>query len=563
MKKMKKLLAMLLALIMLVSVMAGCAGNEEDPPVNEGTQGLAEETQASTEETTEPVEEDGPQFGGHADLLHRGGGTFFDTLKITSGWGMHMTTLVYDTAITKDDQGNLCPGVCNFEVSEDMLTVKMWVRDGVTFSNGDTVDIYDVEASFARPIAIYAKFINEVNPYIESIGVEEDGKTLTIKFTEYREIVYDYLFGINPRAAVMPKEICEKFNTTEAYIQSPEDVIGTGPYKLVDFEQGVSYTFEKREDYVPLDNGDATGFAATKVGYLDSITFWKNGDDSSICMALLAGDYDASEVMVSDYADLWQQQGIKEVKLYSGTGCQMYFNTYGTSNICAKYPSLRKAIMAAIDYEEFLSVVTDNQAYMNGQPVLNEKYALDVFAEADYYGPANLEVAAKYIEAAKAEGWNGTDAVQGVCAREDVATLLKDYLAAAGIPFEYVNMESTAASDFRGNAENNWDLDFMWTTFAETPTMLGTDVLSTYWNNEEKDTLIDQMRGQMIVDSDEYMAAWEQLVDMWVEDCATAYMGKIDWYWYIDEDLEPNEIGNPAIRNWFNAYWKNPEEHQD
>lgn len=558
---MKKLLALLLALVMLVGLVA--CGETTPDPTDPPAQGSNDQpSQEQTDAPTDPVDPDADKYGGHADLLHRGTAIYFDTLKITSAWGVQMTSLVYNTAITKDAEGNLCPSVCDFEVSEDYLTVKMWVRDGITFSNGDTVDIYDVEAAFARPMAIYAKYIDEVNPYIESIGVEADGKTLTIKFTEYREIVYDYLFGTNPRAAVMPKEISERFMTTDEYIVYPEDVVGTGPYKLVDREEGVYYTLEKREDYVPLDNGDATGFAATKYGYFDSITFWKNGDDSSISMAVLSGDYDCAEVMIEEYVDLAAQNGVKKVVLPSNTGCQIYFNTYGTNNICAKYPSLRKAIMAAIDYQEFLDVVTDKAGYMDGQPITNSQYYSDDFAAADYYGPTNLEVAAKYIEAAKAEGWNGTDAVQGVCKREDVATLLKGYLTAAGIPFEYVNMEGTAGDEFRSKPENNWDVDFLWPVYTDTPTMLPTTVLTQYWNNPEKDALLDQMKGSMILGSDEYMEAWEKLVDMWVEDCAVPYMGRIDGVWYMDEDLECNEAGGTA-RHWFNAYWKNPEEHQD
>ena len=64
-----------------------------------------------------------------------------DPLKQTGIWKYPFTTCVYENALTRDTDNNICPGVCDFELSDDMLTLKLWVRENMVFHNGDPVEI--------------------------------------------------------------------------------------------------------------------------------------------------------------------------------------------------------------------------------------------------------------------------------------------------------------------------------------------------------------------------------------------------------------------------------------
>lgn len=349
MKKLKKLFALLLAVSMIVGIMGGCGNKSKE---NEKSPGNAGEDS---------------RYGGHLNVRIAVQPTGLDPSNQTGVWKYLFTTCVYDPILTRDADNNIKPSVCDFELSEDQLDLKLWVRDGYVFSNGDPVDIYDIEASFNRGLNMYASITNYVKPYVKSAQVEEeDGKQIFhVVFSEYREKCLYYLAAYRTWWAVMPKEICEKY-ATSYNIDNKEDAIGTGPYVFSDFQASVQVTLTKRADYVPVEN-DGTGFAATKYGYMDSITFWYNGTDASTGLALLSGEYDMVEVMPAEYKDMAEQQGITRTVLPSDQRVVIFFNTSGTDNLCAKYPSLRKAIMAAIDYEEFLKVVTDDAMTFEGE----------------------------------------------------------------------------------------------------------------------------------------------------------------------------------------------------
>jgi hypothetical protein len=56
------------------------------------------------------------------------------------------------------------------------------------------------------------------------------------------------------------------------------------------------------------------------------------------------------------------------------------------------------------------------------------------------------------------------------------------------------------------------------------------------------------------------MQLWDQLTTITAEGCYLVYMGAIDWWWWHPETLVINE-NNSIERNWFNAYWTDPENH--
>ena len=548
---MKRLIAFLLAAVMLLSL-AACSGSAEPDTSSEPSQ------QPSQQDSQQPGgETDGPQYGGHLDVRVASTLVSLDPHKAVGTWRNIWTNMVFESFITRDADNNIVPGLCNFDLSEDYLTLKFWVRDNATFSDGSAVEIEDVVASLQRAFKLYGSLKKYVAPYVESLTV--DGKEATLKLTEYHEKSWFYLASWQTWCAVLPQEICEKY--PDDYITDQiEDAIGTGPYIVADFENNVSVTLKRRDGYTPSTENN-TGMATPKMAYLDSITYWYNGDDSSAGLAALSGDHDLVEVIPADYMAMAEQQGLVKEVLPSNVGVAIYFNTVGTNNICAKYPALRKAIMAAIDYEEFAGVITDGASKLSGFPLLDERYKTDVFEQADYFGATNAEAAQKYLAEAKAQGYQG-EPVQITYnnTRNDVPSLLAGYLSDAGIEYEVNLMEANAYAEFVGDANNNWDFQFMWPTLSYTPTQMPVGMIETYYKNPAKDALLSEME-KLPQDSAEYLEKWNQLAEMMVEDCASVMLGTIDWFWYHPDTFVSNDNG--LNRFLFNSYWKDPENHQN
>lgn len=538
MKIVKKILTAVLAMLMLVSVLVGC-----NAPANQGG---------------EVITATGPKYGGHINVRITAQPTGVDPLKQTGAFKYLYMTAVYEPVLTRDADDQIAPSVCDFTLSEDMLDLKLWVRDGFIFSNGDPVDIYDVEASINRFLNLYANGKKYVKPYVQSMTVENDGEKdiLHIVFSSYHEKCLYYLAAYQTWCSVMPKEICEKYATT--YIVSKlEDAIGTGPYYFSHLDDSVSVTISKRDDYVPVES-DRSGPAATKYGYLDSMTFWYNATDPSTAMALLAGDYDLAEVMPEDYEAQAREVGLTLEVLPSNQYTFIIFNTRGTG-VCSQYPDLRKAILAAIDYEEFLNVVCDGSQVMDGQFILDDLYDTEAFVSADYYGEANPELAQQYLEKAKAAGYNGAPVqIAYNSARTDVPTLLRSYMDKAGINCQVNTMEQNVASSFVADPSNNWDFTFQWQTVATRPSLLSDSIIDSHYLSDYKDQLRAQL-AQLDPTSQEYLDKWQELAQHTADGAYVGVLAKIDWWWWHPSTLHSNDEG--YARYLYNTYWDDPQNH--
>ena len=539
MRKLKSILSVLLTIFLTLGMMAGCGSSD-----NGGNDGNVTSNDSSE-----------PQYGGHLNVHVYNAMTGLDPLKQTGLWKYPWTTCVYENPLTRDAENNIAPGVCNYELSDDKLILKLWVRDGASFSDGSAVDIEDVVASINRSLSLYKNIKTYVAPYISKIDV--DGDTATITFSEYHEKIWYYMAAWQTWMAVLPQEICEKY--ADDYITDQmEDAIGTGPYKFSDFEDSVQVTVIKNNNYVPVEAG-RTGFAGPKMGYLDSITFWSNEDSNSAMMAVLSGDYDITDEISDAYLETVYDAGLIREELPSTSDATFIFNTMGT-NLCAKYPSLRKAVMAAIDFDEYMDVVIGEAFRAEGTPVLGSIYDTDVFTSADYYGADNIEVCNKYLEQAEQEGYNGEPIQLYVdSSSTDTATMLSSYLDNAGINFELHTLELSAYDEYVGNTSNNWDFRFYWSTRSFTPTQMPNAFILNCYNNPEKDKLLAEM-DLLDPESDEYIAKWNELAQMMVDDCSSVYIGYIQWFWYHLPTLHTNDEG--YNRYFFNSYWEDPENHQ-
>ena len=552
----KKVIALLLASVMLLGLLAGCTGgsNDSTDPVADATGGA--DATGSADATGGASTGMEPQYGGHLNVACAGSMAGIDPHMYPTVWSYMYLGAVFDNALTRDADNNIAPGICDFELAEDRRSIKLWVREDRYFHDGTAVEIEDVEASIKRACVVGNTVKEYLAPAIESMTIA-DG-VLTITFNCPGERPLSRLSAYQIWLAVLPKELCEAYPTSA--IKDVDALVGTGPYKITDFVASDFVTIERFEDYIPTgDTG--TGYAGEKNAYLDSMTFYQNSDYSSITMGLLAGDYDVTDVVEAEYRDMMAQEGIirgnfgQVLTTYTG-----WFNNSGGENVCAKYPEMRKAVMAAIDMYELAEVVTDEACVVDGgSPCLDERYQTTYYADQDWFGESKQDVVDKYLEEAYAKGYDD-EPVQLVSAtNSNVFTLISSYLEDAGINYNWEFMDAAAVSEFLVDGQNNWDIKFDYVYGGYTPTTLPEEYETFFYVSEERDALVAELL-TMEEGTDEYIAKWQELHKLEVEDCSIIHFGFLDWYWNYPETLHCEFEGPSAT--FFNAWWEDPENHQ-
>lgn len=551
----KKLIALLLAVCMLASMLAACGGGN-DTPVNEDAQsGNEAPVDQDGEDAAQPPVASEPQYGGHLNMHSPAGILGIDPVFRATVWYYTWLGAVYEGPLTRDADNQIAPGACDYELSEDKLTLKLWPREGLLFHDGTPVEAEDVMASITRAMNLGNSVNDFVKPAIKEMTVTDN--VLTINFNYYSEACMSRIASYQTWMGVMPKEICEQYATKE--FKTVDAVIGTGPYKMTAYTARTSVTIERFDGYVPVEEG-RTGYAGVKHAYLDSITVWENTDYSSATMAMLAGQYDLTDVIETEYQDMAAAAGINRQKYNEcNTVYMCYFNNDGGPNLCAKYPALRKAIMAAIDMDEFANTVGDNAVKVEGRPpVLEERFQTDYYLQTDWYGPKNQDAVDKYLDEARAAGYKDEPVQIVASALGTSTTMLIGALENAGINYEVVMMDATAAAEFYVDSKNNWDLKFDYQTGAMTPGSLSLEMTTMWYGSEKRDELVAKLQ-KMDSDSQEYMDTWHELHQLLVDDCTIVIFGFLDWYWCSREGLHVDYEGpHPYL---FNAYWDDPSQH--
>ena len=181
---MKKLFALLLAMVMVFSLVAcGQPSNPTDPSQTNPSQTNPSQNDPSTPNPTEPTVDpaalEAAKYGGHLDFCVYAKPTRLDPAKATGTWYYMYTNLVYEAPLTRDAEGNIRPNVCNFELSEDQLTLKLWVREGLKFHDGSPVEIEDVVASIRR--TVHKSPRQFVDAYIQNVEIKDGVATITFK----------------------------------------------------------------------------------------------------------------------------------------------------------------------------------------------------------------------------------------------------------------------------------------------------------------------------------------------------------------------------------------------
>jgi peptide/nickel transport system substrate-binding protein len=295
--------------------------------------------------------------------------------------------LVWDQLYGLDE--NLLPQrqmVAGEEVSEDGLTWRLTLRDGLMFTDGAPVRASDCVPSILRASKRVA--------IMESlIAVTNEVKALDDKRIEFR---LKKRFALLPFALTGCFIMPERIASTDAFTMIKEHV-GSGPYKFVpsEWKAGSGAAYVRNEKYVPRAE-PVSMWAGGKVAHFDRIEWHTIPDPSTAAAALQRNEVDWVETPLIDLApQLAKADGVK-VGVFDklGNWMMMAFNHYQPPFDNVK---LRKAVMAAVNQADFVDAVVGDQKNLGATGV-------GIFPPASpYASAAGLEVLTGPRDIAKAK----------------------------------------------------------------------------------------------------------------------------------------------------------------
>jgi peptide/nickel transport system substrate-binding protein len=253
---------------------------------------------------------------------------------VTGYPGWNILTLQYDTLYQLDAEGVPQPWlVTAAETSEDGLTITLELREDVTWHDGEPFTAADVKFTFDNFVAFpQSRFTRALRPVASTAVI-----TLTAPAPSFQ-------LGTLADVPIMPEHIWGEIENPAEHIFESVTNIGTGPYKLVEYEADQYYRFEANADYFA---------GAPNVAELVLVQF---ADDAGALAALRSGEVDMiTRPIAPEQIELLRAQpglAVQQGPLYT---TQMI--TYDVTRSPFNRLEVRQAMALAIDRQDLVDTV--------------------------------------------------------------------------------------------------------------------------------------------------------------------------------------------------------------
>lgn len=319
---MKKALKILSLIMVFALFLSGCAQKTDE---NDSSQDQVSEKTAQEEPLTLTLE--GGDWGYLSPYTH-----------YSRGPGAYKMKLIFDSMLERGEDG-LIPWLAkSWDIDDTGTDYTFHLNEGVKWQDGEPLTAEDVKFTFEyykeHPPVTDDLALGEKD-YIKEINVIDDN-TINIKIESPNATLLER-FG---SARILPKHIWESIDDPTKF-DTPEAVIGSGPYKLVEFnkEQG-AYEFEAFEDYWgPKPAAETVKYVPVS----DPILAFENGD---IDLVGVTPD------ILDKYKEDSQYKVIEDPAFW---GYRLLFNMEKRPELLEK--DLRQAIAHAIDKDELIEKV--------------------------------------------------------------------------------------------------------------------------------------------------------------------------------------------------------------
>ena len=240
----------------------------------------------------------------------------------------------------------------------DDLTMRFYLRKGVKFHSGNPFTAKDVKFTFER---FYE------SPDFKGLFTPFEGCTIVDDYTVDIKTKKPYALLINMATYIFPLD--SKFYSGTDATGQPKDAVvkigpsfalsnesGTGPYRVVEWEQGARYVFERFSDY----------WDKKSPGNVDKIVLTPIKEGPTRVAALLSGDVDfISPVPPQDFQRIRDSKKVKLVTYSGGRIITVQLNQKRRDEF--KDKRVRQAIVYAINNEGIAKKIMKGTATPAGQ----------------------------------------------------------------------------------------------------------------------------------------------------------------------------------------------------
>lgn len=362
-----------------------------------------------------------------------------NVLTTSDRWGLTTLKMIYSPLYMNNANGINWFLATGYK-TEDNLTYTFTLRKDVKWSDGQSFTADDV-------VFTYNEMEKKKNAGWAYSQLVYDSGIVAVKKIDDYTVSFTFPFK-TPTAIemlsqvfIMPEHIYEKVTDYEHNDYNMKS-IGTGPYKLVDYQTGSYLKFEANDSY----------FKGTPK--IRNIVFKIIENSNTALLALQSGEVDAYQVLPGSTKKI--DLAANNLDTYSYSEGRIGYLMINCSRITNK--NIRKALFYALNKDE-----------MNKAAYLSEDYYLTPYTFLpvnNAYYTDKVETYARSVETAKKllrqEGVSNLTVRMGYVGTDDAqakeALCIQEELKEAGVTVELQSTDSTALSAAIQKPDNGYDM---------------------------------------------------------------------------------------------------------
>ncbi len=368
-----------------------------------------------------------------------------DAMTTSQQPSRNITLHVYETLFARSEKGVPIPDLAEgVEVSPDFKRFVFTLRRGVKFHNGKDMTAADVVASTKRYRDIGESYATlRVVEHIEATGPYEVEMRMSAPYPIFTEV----LSTVRVPAVIIPEEEAAK-------PRGQARTIGTGPYKIVEYEPDSHVRLARFEDYAPNPNYPGRdGFGGRKTPYLDSITIRFVPEDGARTAGLLTGEVQFNETLVTASAERLKRNTAVRVVENSPWAFQLL--RFNMTDPVAGNVDFRRAVQAGLDHEEIMAIASEGLFDLDPSWVYpSSPYHSDAGKET--FNRNDSKLAKEYLKRSGYAGQPLTFVVDPLKNNNQAAVVAQQQMRALGINVELRVMDFPTVTAMTGRGDTPW-----------------------------------------------------------------------------------------------------------